>query len=93
MSLIHSVYFILGGVIRRTEETLQRPLLWDVCFLHSNERPFVDFFKYCDGQGIIHKTTSPTYVGHIGINFKNKLTLKPIINFTTIPGTVYILGQ
>ena len=84
----------LGGSVRKIEEKLERPLLYDICAIHSHERPFVDYFKFCDGQGVIHKTTSPVYTGHIGIHFKNKLDLKPIVNFTPINnGRVQVYSQ
>ena len=86
--LIFYLFIFLGGVIRYTEEALEKALVWDVCLLHSNERPYIDFFKYCDGSGVIHKTTSPEYHGHIGKHFKNKLKLEPIVNFRAIPGKV-----
>ena len=67
---------------------LLRAVLWAICLLHTNELPFKKYFKYCDNYGKDVKTTSPTYEGHIGKNFKNGLDLKPIVNFKKITGKV-----
>ena len=81
-------YFFLGGAIRLVEEKLKRPILWDICVLHTNELPFKKYFKHCDASGQDVATTSPSYDGHIGSQFKNGLDLKPIVNFKKITGKV-----
>ena len=56
-----------------------------------NELPFKEFFKYCDASGAEDWKTSnkcPTYIGHIGKNFRHKLDQKPPVAFTRIPGKV-----
>ena len=50
------------GVIRRLEVSLQRPLQWLVCLLHSNELPLRHLFLHLDGA-----TTGPLgFYGPIG---------------------------
>jgi hypothetical protein len=47
--------------------------------------------KYCDASGADDWKTSnkcPSYIGHIGKNFKHKLDQKPPVAFTRIPGKV-----
>ena len=79
------------GAIRRVEENLGRSLLWIICILHTNERPFLQYFKYCDASGKKKaKTKSPSYDGKIGKLFKNKLDLKPIVKFKAIQGKVKV---
>ena len=81
-----------GGAIRLTELALERPILWDICLLHNNELPFKDFFKYCDHSGNDYwkDTKCPAYSGHIGKNFKPKLSIQPVLPFTRIAGKVPI---
>ena len=55
-----------GGVIRRVELELDRPLQWLVCLLHLTKLPLREMFKNIDGittgsrtyQGEMEKTTS-----------------------------------
>ena len=50
--------------------------------------------KYCDAKGAENwknSTKCPAYSGHIGINFKPTLKLKPVVQFTRIAGKVPIL--
>ena len=89
--MFHKKYFLLGGVFRLTEVALEKALLWDICLLHMNELPFKQFFKYCDASGADDWETSsksPTFIGHIGKNFKHKLFQKPPVAFRRIPGKV-----
>jgi len=51
-----------GGVIRRLELALNKPLQWVLCLLHANELPLRHLMTYLDG-----KTTSPQgFSGPIG---------------------------
>ena len=78
-----------AGAIRRVEEDLGRPILWDICILHTNERPFIKYFMYCDYKGKKIKSTCPSHDGFIGKQFKDKkLELKDIVKFKTISGKV-----
>ena len=43
-----------GGVIRKIEEKLERPLQWVICMFHSNELPLRHLISVLDG-----KTTGP----------------------------------
>ena len=80
----------LGGAIRRVEEKLKRPLLWCICLLHTTERVFAKYFIHCDNCGKDIKSTSPSYDGIIGSQFKNGLELKPIVKFKTVDGKVLV---
>ncbi|KAK3925274.1 MAU2 chromatid cohesion factor-like protein [Frankliniella fusca] len=51
-----------GGVIRKLEEKLGRPLQWVVCLLHFNELPFRALFEHIDG---VSKSPN-TFAGDIG---------------------------
>ena len=75
-----------AGAIRRVEEDLGRSILWDICILHTNERPSIKYFMYCDYKGKKSKSTCPSHDGFIGKQFKDKkLELKDIVKkFTTI---------
>jgi len=69
-----------AGIIRRFEEKLGKPLLWDVCQLHSNELPLHHIIQEIDGA-----TTGPTgFSGLIGRLLGNCETL-PVQKFTAIP--------
>lgn len=51
-----------GGIVRRMEKYLSRPLQRIICLLYGNELPFRHLFKYIDGE-----TTGPTsFMGEIG---------------------------
>ena len=57
---------------------------------------FKEFFKYCDASGDVDWKTSnkcPSYIGHIGKQFKPTLTLKPVVQFTRIAGKVKVMPQ
>ena len=61
-----------------------------------NELPFKEYFNYCDASGDDNWKKSskcPSYVGHIGKNFRPKLQLKPIVAFRRIPGRVEVYPQ
>ena len=54
--------YLARGVIRRLEVSVQRPLQWLVCLLHSNELPLRHLFLHLDGA-----TTGPLgFYGPIG---------------------------
>ena len=56
----------VNGVIRRLELSLQRPLQWFICLLHTNELPLREYFEVLDGE-----TTGPrTSMGMIGTDQK-----------------------
>ena len=38
-----------GGVIKRLEDHLNKPVQWLVCLLHTNEIPFCHLMKELDG--------------------------------------------
>ena len=63
-------------------------------FFWDSERKLIYTYsgpKYCDANGAVDWRTSnkcPSYIGHIGRNFKPKLDLKPVIAFQRIPGKV-----
>ena len=84
---------LLGGAIRLLEENyLNRAVLWVICLLHTNELPFKKYFKWCDNSGKDVKTTSPSYDGHIGKNFKDGLDLEEIVNFNKVKGKVPVFS-
>ena len=71
--------------------TVSVPLAW--CFLRKWEKIICTYSgpKYCDASGAADWKTSnksPTYIGHIGKHFRNKLNQKPPVAFTRIPGKV-----
>ena len=85
------------------EERLNRPLLWDICLLHTNERPFIKYFMYCDfkgkeikmtAKGKKSKSTSPYHDGFIGKQFKGKkLELKNIVKFKAVNGNLPVYDE
>ena len=71
-----------GGIIRRLELYLCRPLQWLICLLHCNELPFKDIFKYLDGI-----TQGPgSYSGPIGKKIVGDVHKMPIVKYEAIPG-------
>ena len=69
------------GVISLLEEHLERPLQWDVCFLHHLERPFLRFFCHVDG-----KTLGPeAFSGPKGKQIAGEVHLLPIVNYAAVP--------
>ena len=72
-----------GGIIKIFEESLERPLHWFICMLHSNELLLRHLFSALD-----RKTSGPnSYTGAIGKNLKI-CEFMPIINFTPIPSSL-----
>ena len=72
---------------------LQLPLTGVISAIVQWEKIIYTYFwpKYCDASGADDWKTSnksPTYIGHIGKNFKHKLVLKPPVAFRRIPGKV-----
>ena len=60
----------VGGVIKRIEMFLERPVQWSICLLHLNELPFRHLFDDIDG-----KSSGPsTSTGEIGSQIKQDLT-------------------
>lgn len=80
----------LGGVIRRIELELGRPLQWVICLLHMSELPFRDLCDTVDG-----KPTGPNSAGGpIGREItgpSEKLLKRPVISFQAVPGKVGLL--
>lgn len=80
----------LGGVIRRIELELGRPLQWVICMLHMSELPFRDLCDSVDG-----KSTGPNSGGGpIGREItgpSDKLLKKPIVPFEAVPGKVGLI--
>ena len=68
-----------GGVVRRLEEKLERPLQWSICLLHFNELPFKRLFQKIDGRPI----GPEIYTGPIGRKF-NDCQSKKIVSFARI---------
>lgn len=68
-----------GGVIRRLEKSLGRPLQWFICMMHTNELPLRHLFSRLDG------TTSGacSFAGSIGKEIQCN-ELKPVVNFNRI---------
>ena len=63
-----------GGIIKLLEESLEKPLHWFVCLLHSNELPLRHLFASLDG-----KTSGPRcFTGFIGKGLQDCET-KPIL--------------
>ena len=46
----------VNGVIRRIELSLQRPLQWFICLLHTNELPLRKYFEVLDGETTVPRT-------------------------------------
>ena len=49
-------------------EVVKRPLMWDPCLLHANEKTYIVYFLLCDNEGGPKEdwTKSPEFDGHIG---------------------------
>lgn len=63
-----------GGVIRKLEEKLGRPMQWVVCQLHCNELPLRHLLEKLDG-----KTSGPHgFVGPLGKSLADCHTLDPV---------------
>lgn len=79
-----------GGVIRRLELKIGRPLQWFVCQLHANELPLRHLFHHLDGA-----TTGPkSFSGLIGKQIDNhSLTNLPVDNFEQIIGNLPVLSE
>lgn len=69
-----------GGVIRKLEEKLGRPLQWVVCLLHFNELPFRALFEHIDG---VSKSPN-TFSGDIGKLLPDCEKL-PVVKFESFP--------
>ena len=77
---IRFISILVGGINRLIEtDVVGRPLMWDPCLLHANERTYMVYFIFCDNEGLSTDTTSPGFDGHIGIMFKKGLQLEAII--------------
>lgn len=71
---------VKGGIIRLIEETINRPLHWFVCLLHSNELPLRHLIDELDGR-----TSGPRgFVGPIGKQLL-KCETKDVVSFKSIP--------
>ncbi|GBN73905.1 hypothetical protein AVEN_114829-1 [Araneus ventricosus] len=64
------------GVICQIEKKLKDQLQWDVCFLHSNELPFLHLFINFDGG----MTGPKSFSGPIGTQL-SKCEKLPVVNF------------
>ncbi|XP_053967743.1 uncharacterized protein LOC128869586 [Anastrepha ludens] len=68
-----------GGIIRRIELYLNRPIQWNICLLHANELPLRHVFQHFDG-----KTSGPnSFSGTIGKQLQGVEHL-PVVNFNKI---------
>ncbi|CAH0562965.1 unnamed protein product [Brassicogethes aeneus] len=68
-----------GGIIRKLQEKLKRPLQWVICQLHSNELPLRHLLETLDG-----KTSGPHgFVGPIGKSLADCHKLD-LVNFEPI---------
>ncbi|KAE8746239.1 hypothetical protein FOCC_FOCC007111 [Frankliniella occidentalis] len=69
-----------GGIIRKLEQKLGRPLQWIVCLLHFNELPFRALFEHIDGG-----TSGPkSFTGPIGSQLSDCENL-PVVKFAGFP--------
>jgi hypothetical protein len=74
-----------GGVIRRLEEGVGRPLQWFVCLLHANELPLRKYMSVVEGGC----TTGPSSSsGEISMALQFDPKDLPILNFKAIDGKV-----
>lgn len=69
-----------GGVIRKLEEKLERPLQWVICLLHFNELPFRSLFEHIDG---VSKSPN-TFSGPIGVLLPH-CEDKPVVRYAHAP--------
>ncbi|XP_050338468.1 uncharacterized protein LOC126764871 [Bactrocera neohumeralis] len=69
-----------GGIIRKLEEIIGRPLQWVVCLLHFNELPFRALFEHIDG---VSKSPN-TFSGDIGKLLPDCEKL-PVVKFESFP--------
>lgn len=74
-----------GGIIRKLEESLRRPIQWIICLLHTNELPFRKYISVVGGG----QTTGPSsstcpIMSDLSFDPMNL----PISNFTPISGKV-----
>lgn len=69
-----------GGIIRKLEEKMGRPLQWVVCLLHLNELPFRALFEHIDG---VSKSPN-TFSGDIGKLLPHCEKL-PVVKFESFP--------
>lgn len=68
-----------NGIIKRIEDSIERPLHWFICMLHANELPLRHLFSSLDG-----KTSGPRcFTGPIGKQLQNCET-KVVVSFTPI---------
>ena len=75
---------IHGGVIRKLEEKLGKPLGHLVCLYHLNELPFRHLFEFLDGG-----TSGPRSLkGQIGKLIEEDVTEQAIVNFKRVRGLV-----
>lgn len=69
-----------NGFATRLENYIERPLQWNVCFLHHLERPWMHLFTFLDG-----KTYGPDcFSGPIGKAMAGPVEDLPVINFEKI---------
>lgn len=74
----------IGGVNRRLENALERPLQQVVCGIHANELPLRHVFQDADG-----KSSGPSsFKGAIGRELEKDLCSLPLADFETVPGMV-----
>ena len=64
------------------------PVTWVPCLKHCNEKPWGKYLLFCDWKGNI-KSKSPSFDGHIGIQFKKGIKLLPIIDFEKFPDCIF----
>jgi hypothetical protein len=68
-----------NGIIKRIEDSMERPLHWFICMLHANELPLRHLFTSLDG-----KTSGPKcFAGPIGKQLQNCET-KVVVSYKSI---------